>query len=146
MMVEKVQIIAFLAFSIITISAVSYAHGEKVMAVPVIPNEGVITGKVLSYALVSSELLSMERKSPYETQKSPATVLYELRILIEKTENVERKKNFTQDKVGKVVAVYTKTNLSPDLLNQRVKVKISLKGDEWGTNFWMRGDVELVSD
>lgn len=119
-------------------------EGRAEMAAPVIPNEGLITGKVLSYAILSSEILSLERKSPYENRRPPYVTLFELRIYIENSENLEGMRNFTEDKVGSVLTVYTKEKVSPDIFNQRVKARISLEGDEWGKNFWIRGKIELL--
>lgn len=115
---------------------------------PVIPNKSLVTGKVLSYAMVSSELLELDRDSPYEHEQDPAQYkdLYELRILVQDSESIEEARNFTADKIGEILTVYTREKISPDVLKQDVQAVVSLKGDEWGSNYWIRGDVEIVKN
>jgi hypothetical protein len=124
--------------------AAVYADGKPPGAVPVIPNESLITGRILSYAVVSSELLMINRKSSHETRGGLYVKIYELKILIEESEDLAGLKNFTKDKVGTIITAYTKKVLGEGILNRRIKARVSLRGDEWGSHFWIRGDVELM--
>lgn len=97
-------------------------------SVPVIPNEGMVTGKVLGYSVVSSSILNIK----------PVMTIYGLEILVERSEEVKGMRNFTRDKVGKLLSVYSKEELSAELFNKVIKAHVTYLGDERGGKFWIR--------
>ncbi|HHT9111861.1 MAG: hypothetical protein HZA47_09380 [Planctomycetes bacterium] len=101
-------------------------------AVPVMPNETVVRGRVEEYSLISSKLMGIK----------PEMTLYKLVISIEKVENVKGP-NFLKDKEGQFVTLYTKEEISSDFYGKKIKAKIEYTGDERGGLFWIK-QIEIV--
>jgi len=109
------------------------AKKQPPRSVPVIPNESIITGEVLSYGILSSSLLEIK----------PAMSLYKLEILVKTFEDIQGKRNFTRDKVGKLISIYSKEKLSAELFGKIIKSRVSYSGDERGGMFWI-GEIEAL--
>ncbi|MEE8380308.1 MAG: hypothetical protein V3R78_00330 [Thermodesulfobacteriota bacterium] len=97
-------------------------------SVPVIPNESIVTGKVLAYSVLSSSILDIQ----------PVMTVYRLQILVGRSEEVKGMRNFTKDKVNKLLSVYSKKELSAELFSKVISVRVTYRGDEKGGKFWIR--------
>ena len=95
---------------------------------PAIANESVIAGSVVGYCIVSSSILNIR----------PVMPIYQLRILVKTSEDVEDKRSFTKDQVGKLIHLHSKKELSPDLFGKVIKARVSYRGDQKGSRFWIR--------
>ena len=102
-------------------------------AVPVIPNESIVTGEVLGYSILSSSILDIR----------PVMPIYRLKVLVKTSEEVKGMRNFTSDKVGKLLSVYSKEKLSAELFNKVIKSHVTYRGDERGGKFWIR-EIEVL--
>jgi hypothetical protein len=98
------------------------------LGVPVAPNDSIVTGVVLEYAILNSKLESIE----------PEQVLHTLRIEVLSSEDVPGMANFTRRVVGEVIKVYSKEWLSPYLFGKMIKANVQFVGDEWGGRYWIR--------
>lgn len=130
LVVGSIAISGFLYFQL---SGLTYALGQSHQSVPVIPNESLITGKVISYCVVSASTLDIQ----------PVIPIWILEISVETSEDVPEMRNFTKDKVGKSLSVYSKEKLSLDLFEQTVKARVTYSGDEKGGRFWVK-EVEVL--
>jgi hypothetical protein len=101
-------------------------------AVPVMPNETVVRGRVEEYSLISSKLMGIK----------PEMTLYKLVISIEKAENVKGP-NFLKDKEGQFITLYAKEEISSNFYGKKIKAKIEYTGDERGGLFWIK-QIEIV--
>lgn len=117
-------------FSIILALVVNtvFSYSQTLQAVPVIPNEGIIEGRVLGYCIISSSILDIK----------PDQTLYRLKILVTGSKNVEGKRNLTRDKVGKTIEFYSKEKLSTNFFNQTIKARVVYQGDERGGLYWIK--------
>jgi hypothetical protein len=102
-------------------------------AVPVIPNESVISGTVLEYCLTSSSLLNIK----------PDQVIYRLVISIEEVKEAKGYPNFLADKQGQSISFHSKEKLSPELIQQKVKALVEYTGDERGGLYWIK-NIETI--
>ena len=64
--------------------------------------------------------------------------IYQLRILVKTSEDVEDKRSFTKDQVGKLIHLHSKKELSPDLFGKVIRARVSYRGDQKGSRFWIR--------
>lgn len=103
------------------------------LEVPAAPNEAVIQGKVMKYCIINSTLLKIE----------PEQTLYSLHVLIKSAQDMPGKSNFLKEKVGKVVKVYSKKPLSPQLFGKEIKARVEYSGDERGGKFWLKEILSL---
>ena len=107
---------------------------EKCSSVPVIPNESIIEGTVLEYAILLSQLIYVE----------PEMTLYRLTIYIEASENIDNKRNLIKEKEKQMLQFYSKIKLSPELFNKRVRAIVKYSGDERGGKFWIK-DIYIIN-
>lgn len=101
-------------------------------AVPVMPNETAVKGRVEEYSLISSKLMGIK----------PEMTLYKLVISIEKVENVKGP-NFLKDKEGQLVTLYSKEGLSSKFYGEKIKAIVEYRGDERGGLFWIKR-IEII--
>jgi len=94
----------------------------------VIPNDALITGMILEYAIVSSRLLGIQ----------PDQILYKLTIHLESSEDIVGMVNLLKGKEGEDITFYTKEKLSSDIFGKKVEAEVSYRGDEHGGRWWMR--------
>ena len=95
---------------------------------PAVPNLGIVTGSVVGYCIVSSSLLDMR----------PAMPIYQLQVTVKTSEDIRGMPNFTRDKVGEVIQLHSKKELSPDLFGKFIRARIFYRGDETGGKFWIQ--------
>ncbi len=94
---------------------------------PVIPNETIVEGTVVEYAILSSSLEGIH----------PPITLHRVTILIESTRAVEGKADFLSGREGEYVPFYTKEGLSPTIFGKRIRARARFRGDERGGRFWI---------
>jgi hypothetical protein len=102
-------------------------------SVPVIPNESVITGKVVSYSVTASSALNIK----------PDQNIYVLEIKIDSSRRVEGKRDFVKDKVGSQITCYSKEQVSSTLIDKAIRAHVAYRGDEKGRRFWI-WDIEIL--
>ncbi len=107
---------------------INASNARSHRSVPAIHNESIVTGKVLAYSVLSSSLVDIK----------PVMVLYRLQILVETSEGVKDMRSFTKDKMNKLLTVYSKKELSAELFNTVISVRVTYQGDEKGGKFWIR--------
>lgn len=103
--------------------------------VPVAPNDSMVTGVVLEYAILNSRLVDIE----------PEQVLHALQIEVLTSEDVPGMANFTKDKVGEIIRVYSTGWLSPYLFGKTIRANVQFRGDERGGKYWIR-NVSLAAE
>jgi len=96
-------------------------------AVPVAPNDSLVTAKVLDHAIDTTS----------------GQTLYILIIEILSSEDVAGMPNFTKDKVGQSIKVYSKLEFSADLVGKTIRANVSLVGDERGGKYWI-ANIEVI--
>jgi len=101
---------------------------DQIQNVPVVPNDSIITAKVLEYNVLNSTLEEIE----------PEQILYSLRVLVLSSKSIKGKANFTQSKVNQVIKVYSKEVLLPILFGKVIEANVSFSGDEKGRKYWVR--------
>jgi len=104
-------------------------------AVPVIPNEAILTGTIKEYCLTSASLSGI----------SPEQILYRLVISVEEVEDVKGYPNFLKGKESQTLPFFTKEKPSSDLFGKRIKAHVKYMGDERGGRFWIR-NIEIIKD
>ena len=119
----------------ISVVTVFLINTHALNAVPVIPNESIIEGHVLGYCVISASLLKIK----------PNQTLYGLRIMVTTTENVEGKPNFTKDEVGKIVEIYSKEKIGPNIFNLYIRARVVFRGDERGGLYWTE-EVKIIQN
>lgn len=107
-----------------------------IVTVPVAPNDSIVTGKVLEYAILNSKLEDIE----------PEQVLHALRIEVLSSEDVPGMPNFTKRAIGEIIRVYSKEWLSPYLFGKTIKANVQLVGDERGGKYWIRNIAVIESE
>jgi hypothetical protein len=107
---------------------INASNARAPRSVPAIHNESIVTGKVLAYSVLSSSLVDIK----------PVMFLYRLQILVETSEEVKGMRSFTKDKMNKLLTVYSKKELSAELFNTVISVRVTYQGDEKGGKFWIR--------
>jgi hypothetical protein len=127
---KKTDILLILSFILILTFSILPVVSHSV---PVIPNESVIEGVVVEYAIVSSRLTGVK----------PEQTLYRLTISMTSSHPVDNEANLLVDKVGKDVLFYSREELPPELFGKKIRAKARYKGDERGGRYWIR-DVESV--
>lgn len=95
--------------------------------IPVIPNEGIVTGTVLGYSVISSTLVGI----------APSQTLYTVDIWITKSEDVSGVVNYLKNKVGQVIKAYSKEKLPADLFGKTITARVSYFGDEHNGKYWI---------
>jgi hypothetical protein len=105
-----------------------FSCSQSLQAVPVIPNEGIIEGEVVSYCIISSSILNIK----------PAQKLYRLRIKVTASKDVKGKQNLTKNKVGKTIEVYSKKKIPEDIFKKTINARIVYRGDERGGLYWIK--------
>jgi len=106
------------------------------LTIPVAPNDSIVTGLVLEYAILNSKLEGIE----------PEQVLHALRIEVLSSEDVPGMPNFTKRAIGEIIRVYSKEWLSPYLFGKTIKANVQLVGDERGSRYWIRNIEVMESD
>ena len=97
-------------------------------SVPVAPNESIVEGFVVEYAVLSSSLVGVK----------PEMTLYRITIKVESTAKIGGGPDFMSDKTGQDVQLYSKEKLDVDIYGKKIKTKVTLRGDERGRTFWVR--------
>lgn len=103
--------------------------------VPVIPNDSIITAKVLEYSVLTSTLEGIE----------PEQTFYSLRVLVMSSKSINGKANFTQSKIGQVIKVYSKEVLLLILFGEIIEANVFFSGDERGGKYWIR-NVKVIEE
>lgn len=101
--------------------------------VPVAPNDSLVTGLVLGYAILNSKVEDIQ----------PEQVLHVLWLEIQQAQDVNEMPNFAKRHLGEVLQVFTKDPLSPYLFGKTVRGHVQLVGDERGGHFWI-SDVQIL--
>lgn len=102
-------------------------------SVPVPPNDSLVTGLVLGYAILNSRIEEIK----------PEQILHVLWLKIEEAQDIPGKPNFVERHLGEILRVLTKESLSPYLFGRRIKGHIQLAGDEHGKRYWI-SQVQIV--
>jgi len=107
-----------------------FSCSQSLQAVPVIPNEGIIEGKIVGYCIISSSVLNIK----------PDQKLYGLRIKVTASKDVKGKQNLTRNKVGKTIEVYSKKKIliPEDIFKKTINAWIVYRGDERGGLYWIK--------
>lgn len=95
---------------------------------PVPPNDSVVMANVLGYAILSSQVESIQ----------PEQVLHALWLELLRSEDVPGLPNFTRRYVGTIIKVLSKESLSPYLFEKTIQAHVEFVGDERGGKFWIR--------
>lgn len=101
--------------------------------VPAPPNDSLVTGVVLGYAILNSRVLDIQ----------PEQVLHALWLEVQQAQDVPGLPNFVQRHIGEILQVLTKEPLSPYLFGRTVQGHVQLVGDERGRRFWIN-DVQVL--
>lgn len=109
------------------------AFNTPLSAVPVIPNEMIISGQVTECNLNATEHPDTES----------GELIYKLIIVVEKVE-VVRGANFLKNKENKPVTLFYKEKLHEEFANKKVKANVQYKGDERGGLFWIK-KIEIIN-
>lgn len=104
------------------------SFSQSLPAVPVVPNEGIIEGKVVGYCVISSVVLNIK----------PDSTFYRLAILVTASKSTVGKPNFARDKSGGIIEVYSREKLSGNFFNQNINARIMYRGDEKGGLYWIK--------
>ena len=115
-------------FLIIVAAFFKYAN-----AVPIAPNETIIRGTVVEYAITSSKLLGIE----------PDQTLYRLIVAIEEVEAVNSFSNSLKGPKGQSIILYSKEKQPEHITGRKITAVIEYAGDERGGLWWIQ-DVVLV--
>jgi hypothetical protein len=117
-------------FSIILALVVNtvFSYSQTLQAVPVIPNEGIIEGRVLEYCITLSSIVDIK----------PDQTFYILKISVTASEDIEGKVNLTKEKVGKKIETFSKEKPAENLFNQRIRANVVYQGDERGGKYWIK--------
>ena len=115
-------------FLIIVAAFFKYAH-----AVPIAPNQTLIRGTVVEYAITSSKLLGIE----------PDQTLYRLIVAIEEVEAVNSFPNFLKGPQRQSIILYSKEKQPEHITGRKITAVIEYAGDERGGLWWIK-DVLLV--
>lgn len=103
-------------------------------AVPVIPNESLLTAEVVEHDTVDSTTLKIEPRQP----------LYRWKLRIIKIEMVQKKANFLAGHEGKSIEVLSKEAPSvSDWVGKTIKARVSFRGDEKTGRYWLVGIPEV---
>lgn len=123
--------------SVSTIKALEEKKLQRINAVPAVPNESIIRGEVWQFSILNANILGVE----------PEQTLYMVRVKIRSSESIKGMANFTRDKVGQVIGIYSKDKISADVFGTVVKCRITYRGDEGGGNFWLMGNgLEIINN
>ena len=105
-----------------------FSYSRSLQAVPVIPNEGIIEGKVVGYCIISSSVLNIR----------PAQNLYRLQIKVTASIDIHGRQNLTKDKVGKTIEVYSKEKPPANIFEKTISARVVYRGDERGGLYWLK--------
>ena len=95
---------------------------------PAAPNESVVMGTVSAYCEISSRLLNIR----------PEMVIYKITVLVESSKNIEDYSDFTRGKEGRDIELLTKQKPPAGLFGKKIKVRVTLRGDARGSNYWIK--------
>lgn len=123
--IKILQIILIAVISALLLTGCKYLGLPP--AVPVAPNDSLVTAKVLDSAI---ETVSGQ-------------TLYTLIIEVSSSEDVAGMPNFTKDKVGQSIKVYSKLEFPADLVGKTITANVSLVGDERGGKYWI-ANIEVI--
>lgn len=104
-----------------------FAFSTVLEAVPVMPNETAIRGRIEKYCLISSSFLKIEPEMP----------LCKLVVSVESVEGVKGP-NFLKGKEGQLVTLYSKEKQPVELFGKKAKITLEYRGDERGGLFWIK--------
>ncbi|MCX5898403.1 MAG: hypothetical protein NTY29_09440 [Proteobacteria bacterium] len=116
-------------FLIIVAAFFKYAH-----AVPTAPNQTLIRGTVVEYAITSSKLLGIE----------PDQTLYRLIVAIEEVEAVNSFSNFLKGPKRQSIILYSKEKQPEDITGRKITAVIEYAGDERGGLWWIKDVVHVI--
>jgi hypothetical protein len=123
---EKINF-ALIFVSVLVVISV-FSCSKTLQAVPVIPNEGIIEGRVLEYCITLSSIVDIK----------PDQTFYILKISVTASEDIEGKVNLTKEKVGKKIETFSKEKPAENLFNQRIRANVVYQGDERGGKYWIK--------
>jgi hypothetical protein len=103
------------------------------IAVPVIPNEMIISGQVTECNL----------NAPEHLDTGSGELIYKLVIVVEKVE-VVRGANFLKNKENKPATFFYKEKLHEEFAGKKVKANVQYNGDERGGLFWIK-QIEIIN-
>lgn len=92
----------------------------QIQNVPVVPNDSIITAKLLKYSILNSTLEEIE----------PEQIFYSLRILVISSQSVEEKVNFIQSKIGQRRKLYSREVPSSVSLGKGIETKCYITGGQ----------------
>lgn len=100
------------------------------LAVPVVPNESLVTAEVVEQDIVDSATLKIE----------PKQELYRWKLRLIKVEAVQNKANFLAGYEGKSIEALSK-EAPPvsSLVGKTIKARVSFRGDEKNGRYWLVG-------
>lgn len=102
-------------------------------AVQAVPNETVVEGNVAGQSEVSSSLLGVK----------PEQTLSKITITVETIEKVSGKRSLIELKKGDTMEAYSKAEVPADITGKKVKVRVSVAGDERGRMIWIKTIEEI---
>jgi hypothetical protein len=103
-------------------------------AVPIAPNETIIRGTVVEYAITSSKLLGIE----------PDQTLYRLIVAIEEVNAVNSFSNFLKGPKRQSIILYSKEKQPEDITGRKITAVIEYAGDERGGLWWIKDVVRVI--
>lgn len=98
----------------------------KESSVMVVENNSLVTGRV--------ERLNVKEPPPYS-----------LKLKIISSEDIDGLANFTKQRVGQTIEVFSNQKPSPSLPKKTIQGRVSYSGDERGGRFWIR-EIKKVKD
>ena len=106
-----------------------------VHAVPVAPNTAILEGTVKEYCAGSSDLWDIR----------PVQIIYKVTVVVEGIGKSGDSPSFLRGKENQMLSFFTKENISPELLNKRIKAEVEFRGDEKGGRFWIR-NIQILQE
>jgi hypothetical protein len=116
-------------FLIIVAAFFKYAN-----AVPIAPNQTILRGTVMEYAITSSKLLGIE----------PDQTLYRLIVAIEEVDAVNSFSNFLKGPKRQSITLYSKEKQPEDITGRKITAVIEYAGDERGGLWWIKDVVHVI--
>ena len=123
-----------LRMSVVLSLALHLVSGEA-RAVPAVPNESLVYGEILEVDVIDSTSLDIR----------PKRKLWRLKLRLIKVDGIEGKNNFLRAAEDQTVEVYTADDTKRSAaVGQKVKGRISFRGDERSGRYWIVGTLETV--
>jgi len=102
---------------------------------PIIPNQGVIIGRVIAYCVVSSKTLNIE----------PEQTMYTITVSVESTEDIQGAHSHVKNMEGRTIVFYTREKVSSEIYNKKIRANVTIRGDERSKSYWMN-DYQFLDD